>query len=112
MRALITGITGQDGSYLVEFLLAALTNAGQVPPYPGAMHRHAQRLGEPDLFYPQRRMQALARRERMDAVFLAADRKVYLHGFPNAQKGGGHWNEKGHALAAELIAQHLCSGRH
>lgn len=61
-------------------------------------------------------MHALAQRERMDAVFLAEpfaryaqEHKVFLHGFPNTQMSGGHWNETGHALAAELIARHLCA---
>jgi hypothetical protein len=34
----------------------------------------------------------------------------YLHGFPNGKPGFGHWNERGHALAASLIAAGLCSG--
>ena len=82
------------------------------------MRAHARRLGEADLFYPERRIGALAKRERMDALLLAqpfadyaARQHVYLHGFPNTQMGGGHWNEQGHALAAELIAAHLCPGR-
>ena len=63
-------------------------------------------------------MQAPIRREGMDAVFLAesfaryaAQHKVYLHGFPNTTLGGGHWNEAGHALAAELVVQHLCGSK-
>jgi hypothetical protein len=30
-----------------------------------------------------------------------------LHGFENMQPGFGHWNERGHRAAAELIADHL-----
>ena len=30
------------------------------------------------------------------------------HGFANTKPGFGHWNEAGHALAAELIASQLC----
>jgi hypothetical protein len=101
------------------FLLVTLTNPGQVPPDSDAMRRHATKLGEKDLFHPERRMRALAARERMDAVFLAEpfaryaeEHKVFLHGFPNTQMGGGHWNETGHGLAADLIAKHLCAKRH
>jgi hypothetical protein len=33
---------------------------------------------------------------------------VYYHGFSNTKPGFGHWNEAGHAAAAELIAERLC----
>lgn len=102
-----------------RFLLVTLTNPGQVSPDPENVLRHAAMLGEKDLFYPERRMRALTARSHMNAVFLAEEfaryareTGVYLHGFANTQLGGGHWNESGHALAAELIAQKLCaSGR-
>ena len=32
---------------------------------------------------------------------------VYLHGFPNTGLGTGHWNRRGHELAARLIADGL-----
>ena len=57
---------------------------------------HAQKLDEPDLFYPERRMREFAKREGIEAVYLAepfadhaAERKIYLHGFANTQMGGG-----------------------
>ncbi len=101
-----------------RFLLVTLSNPGQVTPEPEDMRKHAAALGEKDLFYPERRMRALAERNRLDAVFLAepfarhaSEMQVYLHGFSNTQLGGGHWNERGHALAAELIARHMCPTR-
>lgn len=101
-----------------KFVLVSVTNPGQVPPDPSHMRDQAQRLGEVDLFYPERRLRALAERERIEAILLAepfadfaAAHRVYLHGFANTQLGGGHWNEAGHALAAELIAQYLCRPR-
>ncbi len=117
-EALVTAVRDESLRQGARFLLVTLTNPGQVPPDPTAMRRHAQRIGEPDLFYPERRMRALAQREGLDAVFLAeafarhaAERKVYLHGFPNTQLGGGHWNEQGHRLAAEILAKHLCPAK-
>ncbi len=114
-EALVTAVRDESLRQGARFLLVTLTNPGQVPPDPAAMRRHAQRLGEPDLFYPERRLRALAQREGLDAVFLAeafarhaAERKVYLHGFANTQLGGGHWNEEGHRLAAVILARHLC----
>lgn len=117
-EALIAAIRDESTRQGAQFLLVTLTNPGQVPPDPAAMRRHAEKLGEPDLFHPERRMRALADREGIDAVFLAerfarfaAEKKVHLHGFRNTQLGGGHWNEQGHELAAEIISQHLCRAR-
>jgi len=39
-----------------------------------------------------------------------ADRNTaFLHGAGDT-KGFGHWNELGHQLAGELIAQEVCTG--
>ncbi|MFM8277072.1 MAG: SGNH/GDSL hydrolase family protein [Cyanobium sp.] len=44
------------------------------------------------------------------AMQLQADRQgLVLHGFPGPQAGQGHWNPRGHALAADLLAQRLCA---
>ena len=31
-----------------------------------------------------------------------------MHGFANTKLGTGHWNETGHQLAGQLIADRLC----
>jgi hypothetical protein len=117
-EALVKAIREEANQQGARFLLVTLSNPGQVPPDTKVMQRHAAWLGETDLFYPERRLRAFVNKEAFDAVFLAepfarhaAEHKVYLHGFPNTQLGGGHWNESGHALAADLIAQHLCAQR-
>jgi hypothetical protein len=101
-----------------KFLLVSLTNAAQVDPVPEEIRERALRLGEIDLYYPERRLSAFAKREGIDLVLLAplfADfavkHKVYLHGFANTALGTGHWNDRGHALGAELLAQRLCPPR-
>ena len=35
--------------------------------------------------------------------------RAFLHGFRNSAFRTGHWNEKGHGLAAEIIARDLCA---
>ena len=39
----------------------------------------------------------------------ASAENVYFHGFQNDRMGWGHWNERGHAAAAALIAPRLCA---
>lgn len=117
-EALVAEIRSEAQRQGARFLLVTLSNPGQVLPDPSIVRANAAKLGEQDLFYPERRMRKMAEREGIDAVFLAeafadyaARHKVYLHGFPNTQMGSGHWNEAGHRLAAALIAEKLCAGR-
>lgn len=99
-----------------RFVLAILSTPGTVYPNPQMRARYAASLGVESLFYPEQRLQALGAKDGFEVVALApamqhaADEKhVFLHGFPNTKPGFGHWNEAGHALAAELIARDLCS---
>ena len=75
-----------------------------------------QRLGVNDLFYPDNRIKQLCEREKIAVITLApwmetyADQnKTFLHGFGN-NIGNGHWNQLGHQVAGEFIAQKLCEG--
>jgi hypothetical protein len=77
--------------------------------------RYAQSLGVSSLFYPEERLGRLGEEGGFEVIKLApamqkvADAEhVFLHGFPNTKRGFGHWNEAGHALAAQLIAGQLC----
>jgi hypothetical protein len=97
-----------------RFYVVTLSNGIQVYPDPSARQAFAERLGVTDLFYPERRFRAVGEREGFTVLNLApnlqsyADRnKVFLHGF-GPQLGNGHWNETGHAVAGELLAQKLC----
>ena len=98
-----------------RFVLAVLSTPGSVYPDPQLRARYAQSLGVKSLFYPEGRLERLGRQHRFEVIALAprmqqrADAThVFLHGFPNTKPGFGHWNEAGHALAAELIAAELC----
>jgi len=99
-----------------RFVLAVLSTPGTVYPNPQMRARYAASLGVESLFYPEQRLQALGAKQGFEVVALApamqrvADEKhEFLHGFPNTKPGFGHWNEAGHALAADLIAAELCS---
>jgi hypothetical protein len=98
-----------------RFVLVALSDPIQVHPDAVVRREYARKLGAQDLFYPERRLQALATREGIEFVALApallehAERyRVYLHGFPNLRLGMGHWNAEGHRVAAVRLATHFC----
>ena len=100
----------------VNFFLVTLSNGHQVYPDAELRKSFAKELGINDLFYPDRRIEALAVKESIPHLILApelakyADKnKVFLHGFTNTKMGLGHWNENGHVLAGELISNNLCN---
>jgi hypothetical protein len=97
------------------FLLVTLSNAVQVYPDPVIRQRFIEYIRADSIFYPNLRLKTLAERERIDFLDLAqpmqayADQnKIFLHGF-GSDLGNGHWNANGHRVAADLIAQKLCS---
>jgi hypothetical protein len=97
-----------------RFLLVTLSNAIQVYPDQNVRQRFLEHVGADNIFYPNLRLKALAEREQIEFLDLAqpmqgyADQnKVFLHGF-GSDLGNGHWNARGHEVAAELIAQKLC----
>jgi hypothetical protein len=96
------------------FLLVTLSNGIQVHPDPSVRRAFMRPLGADDLFYPERRLKALGKREALPVVNLAQDfqnyaerHNVFLHGFESTM-GNGHWNAEGHRLGGEMIAQRLC----
>ncbi len=98
-----------------RFLLVSLSNPDQVHPEVRHQQEVARQVGMPDLFYPERRLKNLAKRERIEFLTLAepfaeyaTQHGTYLHGFSNAELGKGHWNMTGHRLAGDLMAQKVC----
>jgi hypothetical protein len=98
-----------------EFILVTLSTGIQVFPDITKRRDFAARLGVEDLFYPERRLTAFGQSAGIRVVTLAPqlqrfadDNNVYLHGFANTRMGYGHWNEAGHAAAAELLGLELC----
>jgi hypothetical protein len=97
-----------------RFVLATLSAPEQVHPDPAVRRALEERLGAEDLFYHERRLEDLGRREGFPVINLGrpmqqyADmRGVFLHGFPNTRLGEGHWNAAGHRVAAELAVREL-----
>ena len=75
-----------------------------------------KRLHVDTLDYPDQRFMKLGKRLGVPVVPLvyafqsyAEKHQEYLHGFPNTRMGAGHWNEKGHDLAASLTAERICA---
>ncbi len=111
---LIVVLRDEVESHGAKFSAVTLSNPIQVHPEASSRAAFQSRLGVQDLFYPERRFKALGEREGFRVFNLAPafqqyaeQRKVFLHGF-GRELGNGHWNESGHALAAELIAAELC----
>jgi hypothetical protein len=99
-----------------RFVVVTLSNGIQVAPDPQLRQMFLKRIGASDLFYPDHRIKDLCERERIPVITLAPElqtyaerNRVFLHGF-GAEIGNGHWNQLGHRVAGELIAQRLCEG--
>jgi hypothetical protein len=102
--------------HAARFLLTVLSTPGSVYPDAQMRARYAKTLGVSSLFYPEERLQRLGEKNGFEVLALAPEMQkradaqhVFFHGFPNTKPGFGHWNEAGHATAAELIAERLCS---
>ena len=98
-----------------EFLVVTGTNSIQVDPDPIIVRAVSERLGVPDLFYPNRRISSLGMRDGFVVLNLAQplqayaqQQHLYLHGFENTTMGGGHWNADGHWIAGKMIARKIC----
>ena len=98
-----------------ELLITTLSHGITVHPDSTVRAQFRQHLGVETLFYPDERIRSLADREAIPMVSLgqpfqayAEEYNVFLHGFENGNLGRGHWNQAGHQLAGELIAQRLC----
>jgi hypothetical protein len=115
-EALIGAIHDFASSHGARLMVVTVPYAIQVHPDRQLRQALQAKLGVSDLFYPDRRIAELARRDGILAVPLAPAMQplaeasgVLYHGFPNAGMGRGHWNADGHRMAAGLIAKALCA---
>jgi len=115
-EALIIATNEEVVHHHALFLAVTEDTSIQVWPDPLTRERFAQALGVDDLFYPDRRIADLGRRNNFDVLNLAPvlqsyaeTHHVYLHGFSNTPIGFGHWNEVGHQHAGRATAEKLCT---
>jgi hypothetical protein len=113
-EALIVQMSREVRSKGRQFFVVTLSNSVQVNPDPKFRAAFIKGNGISDLFYPDRRIQSLCDREGIPCLILAPilqeyaeHNQVFLHGFEE-NIGRGHWNERGHSVAGELITHWLC----
>jgi len=114
-EAMIAAMRDEAAAHRVPFAVVVLTTGMQVNPDAAVRAAFMRKLGVADLFYPGRRLAELGRAAGIPVLDLApplyrlaSQDHVFLHGFANTPPGEGHWNGRGHAAAAALIAPWLC----
>jgi hypothetical protein len=98
-----------------DFLLATISDSYQVLPNPQWQEDFKKIHGIQDLYYPDKRLAKLRETDGIQVYNLAGPiwleakkRNKCLHGFDNAFKCGGHWNEEGNEVAGQIIAKYIC----
>lgn len=111
----ITQVARNAARHNAGFLAVTLSNPVQVYPNPASRRALAELMGVSDLFYPDRRIAAVGRRNGFPVLTLAPPMQAYadahhayLHGFAPDYLGRGHWNALGHRVAGQLIAERIC----
>lgn len=112
---LITKVRDEVTAKKVDFMVTAVTDSFQVHPQPEKRQEFMQYYNIKDLYYPDKRIQALGERENFTVFRLAEPLRTEaektgecVHGFENAVACGGHWNVKGNKIVGELMADQVC----
>lgn len=99
-----------------RFLVVTLSNGPQVLPDESVRQEFMKRFLVQDLFYPDMRIKRFCESKGIPVLTLAPELQIYadrnhtfLHGF-KGNLGEGHWNQQGHRIAGQLIAEKLCTG--
>jgi len=115
---LVLAVERETQQHGARFMLVTISTPASVYPDPRMRARYEKSLGVSSLFYPEERLERLGGKNGFEVLALAPEMQkradathVYYHGFPNTKPGFGHWNEAGHAAAADLIAERLCRAR-
>ena len=114
-EGLITLIRDEVREQGVDFMVFTISDSFQVHPKPEKRQEFMEKYDIEDLFYPDKRIQALGEREGFTVFRLAEPLQKEaekmgecLHGFENALPCEGHWNRQGNRVAAELMANQIC----
>lgn len=115
-EGLLSMMSSEAAAHGARFAVATVTMSEQVHPDQTVSEQVRQRLGVPDLLYPDERIAEFGARHGFPVIRLARPlqeiarrERLHLHGFANTVMGHGHWNEHGHRAAAEVIAQEFCA---
>ena len=99
-----------------DFVLLLTPSGKQINPDPEYRAQRLKAIGSENLFYWNRRIQTFAEERDIEVVNLDQEmfdysvrNQVCLYGFENAVPCGGHWNEEGHRLAGERMAESICA---
>jgi hypothetical protein len=103
-------------SHGAEFRIVTLATRPQVIPDRTKRTELMRKLGVADFSYSDERIRLFGWQEGISVTNLSTElseyaetHQIYLNGFRSSIFGTGHWNEAGHRLAAEVIAENLCS---
>lgn len=114
-EALILKMRDEVVSHNARFQIVTLSNGIQVSPDKDKKQSTLDKLGIDSFFYPDNRIREFAQKNDIKVISLAPEladiaesERVYFHGFENTGLGSGHWNEKGHLSAADIVSRELC----
>jgi hypothetical protein len=114
-EAILAAFTAEARASGTAPVLMIIGTGAQVHPNAHGRAQFAAALGVDDLGYPVRRLLRVATRHRIAVLNLPArwtapgqtsDQPLY--GLPGGRPGFGHWNQQGHAEAAEAAAGLVC----
>ena len=112
---LILAMRDEVTAHGAQFRVVTLATRPQVIPDPAKRKETMLQLGVADFWYADRRIRQLGENAGIAVSNLgpplaayAEAHKVFLNGFNKSNWGAGHWNETGHQLAGEAIANDLC----
>lgn len=114
-EGLLIAIRDEVKAHGGELRVVTLATRPQVIPDAAKRAELKRKLGIQDFTYADRVIREFGDREAIPVINLAPalsayaeEHQVYLNGFSSAKLGTGHWNETGHRLAGEAIADALC----
>lgn len=114
-EALVSAMNETTKKAGARFAVTTITHSAQVHPDATVRRNVQDALGVQDLFYIERRLEALGRKQGFGVIPLAPEmqaraeaERVFFHGFRNVGMGVGHWNEEGHRMAADILSRRLC----